>query len=226
MNENWPELPLAAWQKTYDTLHLWTQVIGKIRIARTPLINHWWNSALYLNGRGLTTSPIPYDDRAFEIAFDFVDHRLTIDTSWGTRRTIDLQLPSCAEFWESVMKALAELNIEVEIHPLSCELPEPIRLDLDREHATYDREWATRWWRITLAVHNVLQEFRGRFIGKCSPVHFFWGSFDLAVTRSTARPASQSKSVSGGKWASSTMRSEVRSRTSGSRSEGSLRSPE
>ncbi len=189
MNDDWPALPLASWQKTYETLHLWTQVIGKIRTAQTPLINHWWNATLYLTGRGLTTSPIPLGGRAFEIAFDFVDHRLLIDTSWGLRRTFELRPRPCAEFYASVMKALAELKIEVDFNPLSSELPENIRLDLDREHTTYDPEWANRWWRVTLAVHNVLQEFRSRFIGKCSPVHFFWGSFDLAVTRFSGRRA-------------------------------------
>jgi hypothetical protein len=189
MNEQWPELPLAAWQKTYDTLHLWTQVIGKIRTTQTPLINHWWNATLYLNARGLTTSAIPHDDGAFEIAFDFIDHRLLIETSWGKRRSLELRPQFCADFWQAVMDALAELKIELKIHPLSSELPQNVRLDLDREHDTYDPAWANRWWRITLAVHNVLQEFRARFIGKCSPVHFFWGSFDLAVTRFSGRRA-------------------------------------
>jgi Family of unknown function (DUF5996) len=191
MNEQWPELPLAAWQKTYDTLHLWTQVIGKIRLARTPLINHWWNTTLYVNARGLTTSSIPYGDGAFEIAFDFIDHRLLIETSWGKRRTLDLRPQACADFWHAVMEALAELKIDLEIHPLSSELPQNVRLDLDREHDSYEPQWANRWWLVTLAVHNVLQEFRTRFIGKCSPVHFFWGSFDLAVTRFSGRRAPQ-----------------------------------
>ena len=189
MNDNWPELPLAAWRETYQTLHLWTQVVGKIRTARTPLVNHWWSATLYVNARGLTTAAIPDGDGAFEIAFDFIDHRLLIEKSNGKRRTFELRPEACADFYASVMNALAELHIEAAIEPLSSELPHNVRLDLDREHASYDRDWATRWWRITLAVSNVLQEFRARFIGKCSPVHFFWGSFDLAVTRFSGRRA-------------------------------------
>ncbi len=187
--EAWPPLPLEAWKKSYETLHLWTQIIGKIRVARTPLINHWWNSTLYLSARGLTTSPIPDGDGAFEVAFDFISHRLLIETSSGKSFALDLQPRACGEFYELVMKGLADLRIDVDINPLSCELPHNIRLDLDREHASYDPEQVNRWWRITLAVHNVLQEFRGRFIGKCSPVHFFWGSFDLAVSRFNGKRA-------------------------------------
>ena len=188
-SETWPALPLDEWKSTYETLHLWTQVIGKIRLSHTPLINHWWNSTLYLTARGLTTSPIPRESGAFEISFDFIDHRLLIETSFGGIRTLELRPRSCADFYDSVMRSLDELGISVEIEPMSCELPKNVRLDQDVEHTSYSHEWANRWWRITLAVHNVLQEFRGRFIGKCSPVHFFWGSFDLAVTRFNGRRA-------------------------------------
>ncbi len=189
MNEHWPELPLAAWRETYETLHLWTQIVGKIRTACTPLVNHWWNATLYVDARGLTTSAIPAGNEAFEIRFDFIDHRLMIEKSDGRRRTFELRPRACADFYADLMGALAELKIEAPITPLSCELPKNIRLDLDREHASYDRQWANRWWRITLAVANVFHEFRAPFIGKCSPVHFFWGSFDLAVTRFSGRGA-------------------------------------
>lgn len=188
-HDGWPELPLREWQPSYATLHLWTQVVGKIRTKLTPLVNHWWNSTLYLNARGLTTSAIPYAEGAFEISFDFIDHRLAIETSWGPRRTIELRPKPCCDFYRQVMDALADLGIEVEISPVAQELPQPIRLDLDREHASYDAEYVQRWWRIMLRVAMILSEFRARFIGKSSPVHFFWGSFDLAVTRFSGRRA-------------------------------------
>ncbi len=185
----WPALPLRDWQPTYATLHLWTQIVGKIRTKQTPLVNHWWNSTLYLTGRGLTTSAIPYHDGAFEMRFDFVDHRLRIDTSWGPRREIELRPQPCCDFYALVMRALGELGIDVAIAPVSDELPQPVRLDLDREHGSYDREFVERWWHILLRVDTILNEFRARFIGKSSPVHFFWGSFDLAVSRFSGRRA-------------------------------------
>jgi hypothetical protein len=188
-DDAWPALPLAEWKPTYQTLHLWTQVVGKIRLALTPLVNHWWNSTLYLSARGLTTSPIPYGDSTFEVSFDFIDHRLTIDTSWGARRVIDLRPQATADFYRAVTTALKELQIEVHIHPLSSELPETIHLDTDRDHASYDPMYVNRWWRIMLSSANVFGEFRGRFIGKSSPVHFFWGGCDLAVTRFSGRRA-------------------------------------
>ena len=186
---DWPALPLREWQPTYATLHLWTQVVGKIRTKLTPLVNHWWNSTLYPTARGLTTSAIPYGDGAFEIRFDFVGHQLLIDRSDGRSRTIELRPKPCCDFYSEVMDALARLDIAVEISPVAQELPQPIRLDLDREHASYDREYVERWWHILLRVAMILGEFRARFIGKSSPVHFFWGSFDLAVSRFTGRRA-------------------------------------
>ena len=185
----WAPLPLADWQPTYDTLHLWLQVVGKIRIATTPPINHTWNSALYLTSRGMTTSPMPYKDGAFEISLDFIDHQLIIDTSWGPRRTIELRPMTSADFHAAIMKSLSELGITIHIWPVTVEMPEKIHLDTDREHAAYDREYVTRWWRIMVTTGSIFQEFRARFIGKCSPVHFFWGSMDLAVTRFSGRRA-------------------------------------
>ena len=187
--EAWPPLPLAEWRTTYETLHLWLQIVGKIRLATTPLINHWWNTTLFLTARGLTTTPMPYHDEAFEIQFDFIEHRLLVDTSWGPRRTFELRSQPCADFYASLMSALLELEIDTRIWPVSVELPTAIRLNADRDHATYDPEYVNRWWRIMLTVAAIMQEFRGRFIGKCSPVHFFWGSFDLAVTRFSGRRA-------------------------------------
>ena len=189
MNEAWPPLPLAEWQRTYETLHLWTQVVGKIRIATTPLINHWWNSTLYLTARGLTTSSMPFGNAAFEIRFDFIDHVLLIETSAGARQTIDLRPQACADFYASVMHALKHLGIEVQISPVTSEIPVPVRLDEDRQHAEYDADYANRWWRVASSAALVMEEFRAGFIGKASPVHFFWGSFDLAVTRFSGRRA-------------------------------------
>jgi hypothetical protein len=188
-DEVWAPLPLAEWQPTYATVHLWLQTVGKIRLAFTPLLNHWWNTTLYLSARGLTTSPMPFQDGAFEISFDFIDHRLLIDTSWGPRRELPLQAQSSADFHAAIMNELAGLGIDVKIWPMTVELPENIRLDLDREHHTYDAAFVTRWWRIMIAVESVMQEFRALFLGKSSPVHFFWGSFDLAVTRFNGRRA-------------------------------------
>ena len=187
--EQWPPLALDDWAPTYANLHLWTQIAGKIRTKLTPLINHWWNSTLYLSGRGLTTSAIPYRDGAFEIRFDFIDHRLLIETSWGPSRTIELRPQPCCDFYKAVMGALADLDIDVRIRPVSDELPTPVRLDVDRAHTEYDAEYVRRWWEITLRVAMILTEFRARFIGKSSPVHFFWGGFDLAVSRFSGRRA-------------------------------------
>jgi len=187
----WPPLPLAEWRATRDTLHLWMQIVGKLRLATTPLINHWWNTTVFLTARGITTTPMPYGDGAFEINFDFVDHRLLLDTSWGNQRTLKLHPETCADFYEDLMKLLAGAGIDVTIWPVSVELPEQIKLDRDRAHHSYDAGYVTRWWRAMLSASIVMQEFRGRFIGKSSPVHFFWGSFDLAVTRFSGRRAPQ-----------------------------------
>jgi hypothetical protein len=183
ITEAWPELPLEAWQDTYATLHMWTQIVGKIRKAQTPLINHWWNVTLYVTPRGLTTSTIPYDDRAFDLAFDFIDHKLDIRTSDGSIQRLELTPRTVADFYGDVMGTLHSLGMEVKIHATPDEVANPIPFAEDRTHKSYDPEYTQRFWRILISVDRVFKEFRGRFIGKCSPVHFFWGSFDLAVTR-------------------------------------------
>jgi hypothetical protein len=182
-------LPLDEWQETYATLHMWTQVVGKIRMTLTPLVNHWWNVPLYVTARGLTTSAMPYRDRTFQIDFDFIDHRLLIQCHDGATETLALAPRSVADFYSEVMRMLGRLDIEVKIWPVPVEVPDPIRFDQDHGHASYDAEYANRCWRILAQTANVFTEFRSRFIGKCSPVHFFWGSFDLAVTRFSGRRA-------------------------------------
>jgi hypothetical protein len=185
----WPALPLAAWQDTYATLHMWTQIVGKVRLTLSPPLNHWWATALYVNPRGLTTSSIPYGTRTFEVAFDFLDHTLWIQSSDGARRAMGLYPRSVADFYREFMGLLRSLGIEVTINPLPQEVANPIRCDEDEEHAAYDAVFASRWWRTLLQSDRVLQQFRARFLGKSSPVHFFWGSFDLAVTRFSGRRA-------------------------------------
>jgi hypothetical protein len=187
--EVWPALPLEEWRDTDATLHLWTQIVGKVRMARTPWINHSWHVPLYVTARGLTTSPIPHDTRAFEIDFDFIDHGLVIKASDGAERTLPLRPQSVAEFYAAVMGELDRMGLGVKINPLPNEIPDAIPFDKDREHATYDAAAAQRFWRILVQSDRVLREFRARFIGKVSPIHFFWGSFDLAVTRFSGRPA-------------------------------------
>lgn len=187
--ESWPALPLEAWQDTATTLQLWTQVIGKIRLAQTPWLNHSWHVTLYVTARGLTTSPIPYGTRVFQIDFDFLDHVLRIDSIDGAQRRIPLQPQSVAEFYGAVMEALAGLGLPVTIDEMPNEMADPIRFSDDRRHASYDREYAQRFWRVLVQADRVFKDFRTRFLGKCSPVHFFWGSFDLAVTRFSGRGA-------------------------------------
>ena len=187
--ESWPALPLQEWQDSYATLHLWTQIVGKVRLAQSPLINHWWEVPLYISARGLTTSAIPYRDGIFEVEFDFLDHNLVIQTSQGQSRTIPLAPRTVADFYKEFMAALASLGIDVKIWRMPVEIPNPIAFDRDTQHASYDREYVTRFWRILLVLESVFQEFRSRFIGKNSPVHFFWGSFDLCVTRFSGRRA-------------------------------------
>jgi hypothetical protein len=189
MPESWPALPLKAWQDTRDTLHMWTQIVGKVRLALTPLINHWWNVPLYISDRGLTTSAIPYQRGVFEVEFDFLDHNLVIRTSGGSSKIIPLVPRSVADFYKEVMAALKSLGIEVKIWTMPCEVPNPIAFEKDVQHAAYDREYVTRFWRILVLVNTIFEEFRCGFIGKNSPVHFFWGSFDLAVTRFSGRRA-------------------------------------
>ena len=185
----WPELPLAAWQDTYDTLHMWTQIVGKIRMTLTPLINHYWNATLYVSPRGLTTSAIPYPRGNFEIEFDFIAHKLVIQTSQGEVRSLDLAPRAVADFYSEVISTLAALKIDVQIHARPDEVANPIPFAEDRTHKSYDREYVERFHRLLISVDKVLKDFRARFIGKCSPVHFFWGSFDLAVTRFSGRLA-------------------------------------
>jgi len=189
MSDAWPALPLNEWQDTYHTLHMWTQIVGKVRKTLTPLINHWWNVTLYVTPRGLTTSAIPYGHGNFEITFDFLEHKVRVLASDGGRKEIALAPKPVALFYREMMDALASLGIEVKIHATPDEVPNPIPFAEDETHKSYDPEYARRFWRILVLVDNVFKEFRGRFIGKCSPVHFFWGSFDLAVTRFSGRRA-------------------------------------
>ncbi|HSU05881.1 MAG TPA: DUF5996 family protein [Acetobacteraceae bacterium] len=185
----WPALPLEAWKDTCDTLHMWTQVVGKIRLAQAPLINHWWQVPLYVTCRGLTTSPIPFNERCFQIDFDFIDHQLTIQTSDGATQSFPLQPCSVAVFHATIMQRLGALGLPVRIWTMPVEVATPIRFEMDRQHASYDPDHANRFWRILLLADRVFTAFRARFTGKVSPVHFFWGSFDLAVTRFSGRPA-------------------------------------
>ena len=186
---SWPELPLEAWQDTYATLHMWTQIVGKVRLALSPRINHWWEVALYVNARGLTTSAIPYHDEIFEVQFDFIDHKLIIQTSWGSSMTLALKAQTVADFYAEFMSALRSLDINVKIWTMPCEVQNPVRFTSDTHHASYDRVYAHRFWEILVLSENIFQEFRAGFIGKDSPVHFFWGSFDLCVTRFSGRRA-------------------------------------
>ena len=188
-NDSWPELKFSEWQDTYATLHMWTQVVGKIRLKQTPLVNHWWNVPLYVSARGLTTSAMPYGDRIFEIEFDFIDHELVIKCSDGAEKRLALRPQSVAAFYAEVMSALRDLDIAIEIWSMPVEVLNPIRFEDDHEHAAYDAEYAGRFWRALVKIDEVLKEFRAGFIGKVSPVHFFWGSFDMAVTRFSGRPA-------------------------------------
>ncbi|MGH9874162.1 MAG: DUF5996 family protein [Pyrinomonadaceae bacterium] len=189
MQSSWPELKFSEWQDTLATLHMWTQVVGKIRLEQTPLVNHWWNVPLYVSARGLTTSAMPYKDRIFEIEFDFIDHQLTIKCNDGSTTTLPLWPQSVAGFYAEVMSALRNLDLDVKIWTMPVEVPNPIRFEEDNIHASYDREYVNRFWRALVKMDDVLKAFRARFIGKVSPVHFFWGSFDLAVTRFSGRPA-------------------------------------
>jgi len=188
-NSSWPSLPFAEWKDTASTLHMWTQIVGKIRLTLTPWINPSWHVTLYLTARGLTPSPIPHPAGIFEIRFDFIDHQLRILKSDGAVQVIELRPKSVAAFYREVMAALSELNIDTRINTTPNEVEPAIPFDQDEEHRSYDREYANRFWRVLLQSARVFQEFRSRFCGKCSPVHFFWGSFDLAVTRFSGRPA-------------------------------------
>jgi hypothetical protein len=187
--KQWPELPLEAWTDTYATLHMWTQIVGKVRLALAPHVNHWWQVPLYVNSRGLTTSAIPYAGRTFEVQFDFVEHRLQITVCDGEIRSMPLHPQTVSAFYAQFLTALHALGIEVKIWPMPVEIPDPIRFDRDEQHASYDRIYVERFWKILRLVDAVLQRFRSGFIGKHSAIHFFWGSFDLASTRFSGRRA-------------------------------------
>jgi hypothetical protein len=187
--ENWPSLPPAAWDETRATLHMWTQIIGKIRLAQAPMINHWWQVPLYVTSRGLTTSPIPYGPRTFQIDLDFIEHRLQISVDDGRREGFALGPRSVADFHSELMGRMRSLGLEVPIWTMPCEIEHPIRFEDDHQHSAYDSEFANRFWRVLVQADRVLTAFRARFLGKVSPVHFFWGSFDLAVTRFSGRRA-------------------------------------
>jgi hypothetical protein len=187
--ELWPELPLEAWQDTYATLHMWTQIVGKVRLALSPNVNHWWGVPLYVNAQGLTTSPIPYGGGTFEVQFDFIHHKLIIRTSNDALLALVLAPRTVADFYQEFMGALESLGISVKIWKMPVEIPNPIPFDQDTQHASYDPEYANRFWRILVNCATVFKEFRAGFIGKASPVHFFWGSFDLAATRFSGRRA-------------------------------------
>lgn len=189
MSEVLQPLPLEEWRETYATLHMMTQVVGKIRLACAPMINHWWQVVLYVSARGLTTSAMPHGSRTFQIDFDFIDHVLRIQVSDGGEREIALRARPVAEFYREVMESLEALGVPVRIWSRPVEIEDPIPFDEDLEHRAYEPEWAHRCWQVLRQADRVLKEFRSGFVGKCSPVHFFWGSFDLAVTRFSGRRA-------------------------------------
>ena len=185
----WPSLPLNAWQDTYATLHMWTQIVGKLRLGLSPPVNHWWHCALYISARGLTTPAMPYRGRLFEIEFDFVNHELHIRTNDNLKRSLPLSPRTVESFYRELMATLQSLGIEVSIYTKPQEVPDPIPFEKDTKHASYDPEYANRFWRILAQTATTFEDFRGRFIGKSSPVNFYWGSFDLAVTRFSGRRA-------------------------------------
>jgi hypothetical protein len=187
--ECWPSLFLDSWDDTRATLHMWTQIVGKVRLALTPLVNHWWNVPLYVTARGLTTSLIPYGERSFELRFDFLKHQLVLETSDAAVRTLPLAPRPVADFYQEFMSMLRAEGINVKIWHMPVEIPNPIPFDQDRVHASYDPKSVEKFWRILVSVDAIFKQFRSRFIGKSSPVHFFWGSFDLAVTRFSGRRA-------------------------------------
>ena len=195
VNESWPALPLGEWEPTYQTLHMWTQIVGKIRLGLTSRENHWWNAALYVNARGLTTSAIPFNEGSFDLQFDFLNHRLELRTSAGGSGAVPLAPKSVAAFYREVFAMLRKGGIDTQINTKPQEVANPIPFELDETHAAYDPEYAQRLWRVLMAVQPAFQEFRAKFIGKCSPVHFFWGSFDLCVTRFNGRQAPPRKGV-------------------------------
>jgi hypothetical protein len=189
MSDQWPSLPYDAWKDTCETLHMWLQIVGKVRLKLSPFVNHWWNVPLYVTARGLTTSAIPYKGRTFEVDFDFMEHNLSIVTSSGTAKDLPLISRAVAHFYHEFMDSLRALDIHVNINPLPSEVAHPIRFDEDYTHASYDPEYAHRFWQILLHTDAVFQRYHSSFIGKNSPIHFFWGSFDMAATRFSGRRA-------------------------------------
>ena len=187
--EAWPSLPFEAWSETCATLHMWTQIVGKIRLVQSPWLNHSWHAPLYVTARGLTTSPIPYGSRMFQIDFDFISHRLVVQSNDGRQGDFALESESVAAFYARLVQELSSLNIQVHINKRPNEVVNAIPFDQDENHRTYDPDYASRFWRVLVQVDRLLKEFRARFIGKCSPVHFFWGGPDLAVTRFSGRRA-------------------------------------
>lgn len=185
----WPSLVWDEWAATADTLHMWTQIVGKTRLALTPLQNHWWNVPLYVTARGLGTSAMPYGDDVLDIEFDFVAHELHLRLGSGQAAVMKLEPRTVADFYEEYLGCLASLGVEVKIDPIPCEQPHPIRFDLDTEHKSYDAEYVHRFWQVLVETEKVFRQFGTNFLGKVSPIHFFWGSFDLAVTRFSGRPA-------------------------------------
>jgi hypothetical protein len=188
-HETWPRLPLEDWSDTCATLHMWTQIVGKIRLTQSPWVNHSWQVTLYVTSRGLTTSPIPYGTRTFQIDLDFVSHQLTIQSNDGGIGSLPLRPQSVAAFYRCLMEEMERLHLHVDIDKKPNEVPDAIQFDRDERHSTYDPEYANRFWRVLVQADRVFKQFRGRFIGKCSPVHFFWGAPDLAVTRFSGRRA-------------------------------------
>jgi hypothetical protein len=184
-----PALPFDSWKDSLATLHMWSQIVGKVRLKLCPLVNHWWNVPFYVTARGMTTSVMPYEQRDIEAEFDFIEHKLAIETSDGRVGTIALAPQSVAEFYRRFMEALGGLGVNVRIWTTPCEIPNPIPFEQDNTHSAYDPEAAHKFWRILVWVDQIFKEFRADFQGKASPVHFFWGSFDLAVTRFSGRPA-------------------------------------
>jgi len=184
-----PKLPFDSWKDTLATLHMWMQIVGKVRLELSPLVNHWWNVPFYMTARGMTTSAMPYKQRTIEVQFDFIEHTLTIATSEGRAIIIPLAAESVADFYKKFMAALSELGVTVKIWTMPCEIPNPIPFEQDHVHAAYDPEAVYKFWRIVVWVDQIFKEFRGGFQGKASPVHFFWGSFDLAATRFSGRRA-------------------------------------
>ena len=189
----WPRLLLSEWQETHDTLHMWMQIVGKTRLALAPRENHWWHVPLYVTARGLSTSPIPDGSRSFDVQFDLIDHRLIVNTSDGATGGIALRALAVADFYREYMEALERLGIAVKIWPVPVEVEAPIPFLEDRRHASYDADHARRFFDMLVHANRVLTRFKGRFLGKASPVHFFWGAFDLALTRFSGRRAPASK---------------------------------